>query len=187
MKKAGKDRTKRISKFLSLVLRHKPQHIDLELDKQGWANVNSLIGKAAKNARVVFSRDILEQVVANNDKKRFSFSEDGKSIRANQGHSIEIELGYETSIPPAILYHGTHPKAMNDIMRDGLKKMDRHHVHLSKDTATAEKVGARRGKPILLQVDTKTMHEDGHLFYVSTNGVWLTDHVPPKYLIKLEG
>ncbi len=186
MKKVGKDKTKRISKFLSLVLRHKPQHIDIELDKQGWADVNTLIRKSANNANVIFNRAMLEQVVANNDKKRFAFSEDGTRIRANQGHSIDIDLGYEASDPPIILYHGTHPKAMNAIMRDGLKKMTRHHVHLSKDIATAEKVGSRRGKPILLQIDTKTMLEDGHLFYVSTNGVWLTDHVPPKYLTKLE-
>jgi len=184
MKKIGKDKTKRISKFLSMILRHKPETIGLTLDKQGWADVDTLLEKARKRGKHI-SRDLLNQVVETNDKKRFAFSEDGKSIRASQGHSIEIDLAYEESIPPDILYHGTYQPVIDAIFKDGLKKMQRHHVHLSVETKTAEKVGSRHGKVVILSVDTKAMHEEGHLFYVSANGVWLTEVVPPKFLTKV--
>lgn len=184
MKKVGKDKTKRISKFLSMILRHKPETIGLALDKQGWADVDTLLQKAQKRGKYI-SRELLEQIVETNDKKRFAFSEDGKRIRASQGHSIEIDLAYEESIPPDLLYHGTYQPVVGAIFKEGLKKMQRHHVHLSTNIKTAENVGSRHGKVVILSVNTKAMQEEGHVFFVSANGVWLTESVPPQFLSKV--
>ena len=171
----------RLSKFLSLMLRHKPQTIGLTLDAQGWAEVDDLIAKMAQAGTSV-SREQLEHVVATSDKKRFAFSEDGVYIRANQGHSLEIDLGLEPRTPPDRLYHGTATRFLDAILQEGLVKGSRQHVHLSGDEATALQVGRRHGKPVVLSVEAGRMHEDRYMFYRSSNGVWLSEHVPAHYL-----
>jgi putative RNA 2'-phosphotransferase len=171
----------KISKFLSLVLRHQPEKIGLSLDESGWASVERLI-EASRKHRVEITLEELHNVVANDDKKRFSLSEDGLLIRANQGHSIEVELGYDPITPPEILYHGTAERFLNSIKQQGLVKGKRHHVHMSADTDTAMKVGQRHGKPVILTVKAGSMEQDGFVFYLSANGVWLTEHVPVQYL-----
>lgn len=173
--------TTRVSKFLSLVLRHKPEEIGLSLDANGWAGVSELLQRMSA-AGVKIDRTTLERVVAVNNKKRFAFSDDGTRIRANQGHSVEVELGYQPQTPPAVLYHGTAEKNVQAILKEGLVKQSRHHVHLSADTDTAVKVGQRHGKPVVLQVSAGEMRKDGHVFYRSANGVWLTEGVPPRYI-----
>lgn len=170
-----------ISKFLSLVLRHQPETIQLTLDGNGWANVEELIAKCAKH-NYGFSKEELREIVFTNDKKRFSFNEEETGIRANQGHSIEVDLALNASEPPEVLYHGTVSKFLENIQREGLLKMSRQHVHLSKDKETAEKVASRRGSPIILVVNSIKMQGDGFTFFISENGVWLTDHVPAKYI-----
>jgi len=172
----------KISKFLSLVLRHKPEEIGLKLDEAGWTSVAELMGACRDNG-VEFSMEELHSVVANNDKKRFSFSENGLLIRANQGHSVEVELGYHPATPPELLFHGTADRFLDSIKEHGLIKGQRHHVHLSADAETAQSVGRRHGKPITLQVRAGQMQQDGFVFYISTNGVWLTEHVPVPYLV----
>jgi putative RNA 2'-phosphotransferase len=172
----------RISKYLSKHLRHEPEALGLELAPGGWVSVEHLLTAAAERHGVYISRDALSEVVANNDKKRFSFDETGRLIRANQGHSAEVDLGLEPVEPPALLYHGTGETSLPAILRDGLMKMARHHVHLSGDEATARTVGRRHGKPVVLEIDAAAMRRDGLLFYRSANGVWLVDHVPPIYL-----
>ncbi|HYE71760.1 MAG TPA: RNA 2'-phosphotransferase [Blastocatellia bacterium] len=172
----------KVSKFLSLVLRHKPEEIGIQLDEAGWTPVDTLL--AALNSHgLSITREELEQVVSNNEKKRFAFSDDGRLIRANQGHSVEVELGYTPQTPPEVLYHGTVEKFLPSIKEQGLIKGQRHHVHLSPDRETAIKVGQRRGKPIVIEVDAARMHADGVIFYRSENGVWLTDHVPVQHLV----
>jgi putative RNA 2'-phosphotransferase len=170
-----------LSKFLSLILRHKPQTIGLSLDKKGWANIEDLITKA-NHHNVPLTIESLKRIVANNDKKRFKLSEDGTGIRASQGHSIEVDLELREAEPPSILYHGTAFKNIDSIKVKGLVKGQRHHVHLSPDPKTAISVGARYGKPFVIQVQAQRMHEEGYAFYQSQNGVWLTDSVPPLYL-----
>ena len=173
---------KRISKFLSLLLRHKPETIGLKLDENGWADVEELIHKSKKR-RMHFSISDLEKVVAENDKQRFSFNEDNSKIRANQGHSIKnINLGFEAIEPPENLYHGTVEKFLDSIKANGLQKMNRQHVHLSEDLITATKVGSRRGKPIISVINSGLMFCEGYEFYKSKNGVWLTDQVPSKFI-----
>jgi len=176
------DRTRHVSKFLSLVLRHAPETIGLGLDEQGWASVEELI-EACNRSGTPLTREELEHVVATSDKKRFAFSEDGLRIRANQGHSIKVDLGFEPREPPEVLYHGTARRVLESILKEGLIKGARHHVHLSSDAATAAKVGSRHGKPVVLVVKSGQMHVDGYAFYLSQNGVWLTDHVPSEYLV----
>jgi putative RNA 2'-phosphotransferase len=171
-----------ISKFLSLILRHAPETIGLVLDEHGWADVDELLVKAAKKGKT-FSREELEEVVVTNDKQRFAFNEDKSRIRASQGHSIDVELQLEAKEPPETLYHGTVPKFLDSIRRQGLKKMSRQYVHLSADRLTAEKVGSRRGEAVILAVRSKEMSADGFGFFLSENGVWLTDHVPMKYIV----
>ena len=174
----------RISKFLSLVLRHKPGTIGLELDENGWTDTNELLEKMSQNGKSI-DFEQLNIVVENNPKKRFAFNEDKTRIRANQGHSIKIDLGFEPQQPPEILYHGTGTKYLESILEQGLKKQKRHHVHLSADKETATKVGQRHGKLAMLEVATITMYQDGYKFYLSENGVWLTDEVPIEYLRQL--
>ena len=171
----------RLSKFLSLVLRHQPEKIGITLDKNGWTNVDTLLAQSYKN-RVQLSPEILEQVVETNNKKRFSFNADKTKIRANQGHSVEIDLGYQPQKPPAILYHGTSEKAATSIIKTGIDKRKRYHVHLSTSIETALEVGKRHGKPAVFLVDATAMHADGLAFYLSENKVWLTEQVPAKYL-----
>lgn len=171
----------RISKFLSLVLRHEPEKAGLTLDSAGWVAVDDLLrGLASTGHRI--TRDELEVVVAQNDKKRFAFSEDGTRIRASQGHSVEVELDYAAATPPEGLFHGTADRFLDSILACGLMKAQRHHVHLSAERATAVKVGGRHGRPVILQVNAGAMHRAGHAFFRSANGVWLTDHVPVQFL-----
>jgi putative RNA 2'-phosphotransferase len=174
-------RKTKISKFLSLVLRHKPAEIGLSLDENGWAEVAGLIKKSAAKGRG-FTFEELVEVVATNDKKRFGFDAAKTKIRANQGHSIEVEIGFEEKAPPAVLYHGTAERNVASILENGLQKMARHHVHLSAETKTARAVGVRYGKPAILEIDTGKMLAEGFKFYVSANGVWLVDAVPPEFL-----
>lgn len=169
-----------ISRFMSLVLRHQPDKIGLTLDAQGWTSVEELIEKMQK-AGENLNHGILEEVVANNNKKRFAFNEDKTRIRASQGHTIEIELGYEPKEPPEILYHGTAFKNIASILQKGILKGDRHHIHLSKDEETAMNVGNRHGKPVLLIIKAQRMFKDDIPFYCSENGVWLTEYIHPKY------
>jgi len=171
----------RTSKFLSLILRHKPGEIGLHLDDHGWAEVNELIAKSALAGRGFTAQD-LEEIVATNDKQRFAYNDDKSRIRASQGHSIDVELQLETMVPPELLFHGTVEKFLPAIRSQGLLKMNRHHVHMSQDKATAERVGERRGEAIILTVRSGEMNKDGFGFYLSANGVWLTDHVPVKYI-----
>lgn len=171
----------RISKFLSLMLRHDPDSIGLTLDQQGWTSIDNLIASASQHG-VPMDRGLIETIVRESDKQRFAISEDGQSIRANQGHSVEVELGYVATPPPDLLYHGTTEKYMVSIYEQGLLKGTRHHVHLSADPETAFKVGQRHGKPVILVVDSATMFSDGAVFFRSANGVWLTEHVPANRL-----
>lgn len=171
----------RFSKFLSLVLRHEPERIGLTLDSAGWVDVNTLL-TAANQANFKLTRAQLEEVVAQNDKQRFRFNEDGTRIRASQGHSVTVELGLTPQTPPAMLYHGTATRFLAAIQQEGLKPGSRQQVHLSADEATASKVGARHGKPVVLTVNSAQMAADGYAFYRADNGVWLTDKVPPVYL-----
>ncbi|GAB3501889.1 RNA 2'-phosphotransferase [Emticicia fontis] len=172
---------KSISKFLSLVLRHQPLEIGLILNENGWADVAELMQKSATKGKR-FSMEELEEIVTTNDKKRFSFNGDKTQIRANQGHSVEIDLALQPVAPPEVLYHGTAQKNLDSILAKGIQKMNRQYVHLSKDTETAHKVGARHGKPVILTINATQMQQDGLLFYQSDNGVWLTDSVDPKYI-----
>jgi putative RNA 2'-phosphotransferase len=172
----------KISKFLSLVLRHRPEQIGIQLDVAGWVAVDELLAACRAHGRAITLAE-LQSIVTNNDKQRFSFSADGSLIRANQGHSIGVELGYEPAPPPATLYHGTAERFLDSIKAQGLLKGRRHHVHLSADEVTAIKVGQRHGKPVILRVQAEAMHSDGFSFYLSENGVWLTEHVPITYLI----
>jgi putative RNA 2'-phosphotransferase len=173
-----------ISKFLSLVLRHSPQTIHLNIDKNGWVNIDELIQNANKYKRMHLTVDLINTIVKTNDKQRFILSDDGKRIRANQGHSINIDLELEAKTPPDILYHGTASRFLDSIMKDGLKPMSRQHVHLSQTEETALKVGKRHGKPIVLFINAKNMFEDGYKFYLSENNVWLVNNVPAKYIKK---
>ena len=169
------------SKFLSLILRHEPAKFGVVLDEAGWTDVAALLEACRRHGRAI-DPALLEQIVATNDKKRFSFDETGTRIRANQGHSVEVELGYEPASPPALLYHGTATRFLEAIRAEGLKKMARHHVHLSADELTAVKVGQRHGKPAVLLVDAMAMTTAGFSFFLSTNGVWLVDHVPARFI-----
>lgn len=175
-----KRRTK-ISKFVSLVLRHQPETAGLVLEPGGWVTVEALLTGAA-TAGLTITRDELDEVVARCDKQRFGFDDTGTQIRAHQGHSVEVELQFIAAEPPAELYHGTAERNRAVIALDGLLKMARHHVHLSADIDTAMKVGGRHGKPIVFVVGASAMRAAGHAFFRSTNGVWLVEHVPPRYL-----
>lgn len=173
--------TKRLnetSKFLSYVLRHEPQAIGLQLDSEGWADIESLIAGAAEDGRRL-NMDLIQAVVSSSDKKRFSLSDDGLRIRAVQGHSTDtVSLQHVEKEPPELLYHGTATRFLESIKEKGLIPGSRHHVHLSQDMQTAIAVGQRYGKPVVLKVDALRMHQQGFKFFQAENGVWLTDHVP---------
>lgn len=166
------------SKYLSRHLRHQPARLGLTLQPGGWVDVDELLAACARNG-FALTRAELEKVVTRNDKRRYSFDAGGRRIRAVQGHSVEVDLQLAPAVPPAVLFHGTGPRALAAIRREGLVAMGRHHVHLSGDRETAERVGARRGRPVVLEVDAGAMHAGGHVFFVSENGVWLTASVPP--------
>ncbi len=172
----------RHSKLLSLILRHKPEIVGLQLDEYGWVNISDLIEALESNGHSI-SFELLEQIIQTSDKQRFAFNEEKTKIRANQGHSVSgVDLQLKEIQPPEALYHGTVEKFMTLIEESGLKKMKRQHVHLSETLETAKNVGSRRGKPIILNVQSGAMYRDGFKFYRSKNGVWLTDSVPYKYL-----
>lgn len=175
----NEQRTVKVSKYLSKHLRHQPERIGLRPDEAGWVEIDDLLAALAAHSFRV-TRDELDHVVASNDKQRFTI--DGTRIRANQGHTIDVDLGLEPAEPPAYLYHGTMARFLDAIRAEGLRPMNRHDVHLSRDRETATRVGARRGRPVVLAVDAGAMHRDGHTFRVSANGVWLTEAVPTRYL-----
>lgn len=170
-----------ISKFISKYLRHEPHILGLTLEPGGWVRIEDLLDGAEKHG-FPFTIDELFQVVNENDKQRFAVDETLKKIRANQGHSTEVDLQLIEARPPTQLFHGTVMTSLDVILLEGLKKMNRHDVHLSNDVETATKVGARRGQPVVLIIDSGKMFQDGYTFRVSENGVWLTDHVPPNYI-----
>lgn len=174
----------KVSKYLSKHLRHEPEALGLELAPGGWVGVDVLLEACARHG-FPFTRAELEEVVARSDKRRFAFDETATLIRANQGHSVEIDLQLERAAPPPVLYHGTGQRSVEVILADGLRRMSRHHVHLSTDAETARRVGARHGRPVVFEVDAARMAAAGHEFYVSANGVWLVEQVPAEYLRRL--
>ena len=176
--------TTRRSKLLSLVLRHNPGSIGIRLDAQGWVPVPELLTQLAKHQQPLTLEE-LEYIVDTNAKQRFKFSDDRSRVRASQGHSVDVELGYAPVAPPELLYHGTAVQHQENIVREGLRKMSRHHVHLSADLATARTVGQRHGRLVLFAIAAGALHRAGHVFYQADNGVWLTDEVPPEYLTRL--
>ena len=168
-------------KFLSLVLRHKPETIGLILDPQGWADIDSLLSGCRKKG-LELDRKTLERITEADDKQRFQFSTDGLKLRACQGHSVPVDLEFEPMVPPDKLYHGTTERFLASILKKGLVKGRRLYVHLSQDVETARKVGSRRGPASILEIRSRDMHHSGLRFYLTANGVWLTDHVPAQYL-----
>ena len=173
---------KETSKYMSLILRHKPETIGISLDEHGWANVDKLIAGISKTHEI--NMDILEEIVSSDEKQRYSFNDDKTKIRANQGHSIQVDVELEEKEPPMILWHGTGEKFVASIDEQGLIPKSRLYVHLSQDEETAFKVGTRHGKPVLYMVKAADMFKAGYKFYLSKNGVWLTKEVPVKYLEK---
>lgn len=171
----------RVSKFLSKHLRHQPERLGLTLQAGGWVAIDDFLTACARQ-RFPIDHSELTEIVATSDKQRFAFDPTGLLIRANQGHSVDVDLQLEALAPPALLYHGTGTGTVDAILRTGLVRMARHHVHLSADVATALKVGARHGRPVVFQVDAAALQRDGFTFYRSANGVWLIDAVPPAYL-----
>jgi putative RNA 2'-phosphotransferase len=175
------NKLKQISKSLSYVLRHRPDSLGIDLETGGWIAVDVLLPAFEKSGKHL-SPEILREVVASNDKQRFEFSDDGLRIRARQGHSVGVELGYEPATPPAVLFHGTAAHNLDSIFEKGLLKGRRHHVHLSTNKQSMIQVAMRHGKPVLLVVQASQMHAAGHKFFVTGNNVWLTEHVPPNYI-----
>lgn len=173
--------SKKISKRLSYVLRHAPETIGIELEENGWVLVERLLGQLSRNGLKV-DRPTLDQVVATNEKKRFEFSEDGERIRARQGHSVRVDLGYQAMEPPETLWHGTAERHLESIGKTGLNKASRHHVHMSENRELMLEVGRRHGKATLVEIAARRMHEAGHEFFLTENGVWLTDNVPREFL-----
>ena len=176
--------TDKLSKFISLVLRHRPEAAGISLDEHGWADVDDLLKGIVLTGRKI-DREKLEEIVATDAKQRYSFNEEKTLIRANQGHSIPVDVELKEQRPPWILYHGTADRFMVKIASEGLKKMSRLYVHLSENIETAVKVGRRHGSPVVLEVHSGEMYKDGCKFYLSENGVWLTEYVNVKYFVKL--
>ena len=177
----AQNRFTKISKYLSYHFRHRPDLLGLELAPGGWVEIDKLL-TASQQLKFPITLSELRHVVEHNDKQRFSFDATNTLIRANQGHSVRVDLQLQPKIPPEILYHGTHVGAVSAIKAQGLQKMSRHQVHLSANYQTARDVGSRRGKPVVFEIDTQAMHHQGFTFYLSDNGVWLVDSVPRKYL-----
>lgn len=175
----------KLSKFLSLILRHKPEAANIELDEHGWANVEDLITGINQTGRKI-NLEILEEIVNTDQKQRYSFNTDKTLLRANQGHSVPVDVELAEQKPPEFLYHGTADRFLSSIMAEGLKPMSRLYIHLSKDTETAWKVGKRHGIPVILKINSGKMYEDGYKFYLSANGVWLTKQIIPIYFTLLE-
>ena len=181
-----------LSKLLSKVLRHEPELLGLLLDRQGWTDVEELLRKLNRAGRAdaplrlkrlgTVGLEMLQEVVRTNDKQRFEFSEDGRRIRAVQGHSLNVDLGYPEMRPPAVLYHGTAFESWRAIDQEGLKPMSRQQVHLSSDVETANRVGQRHGRPLVLAIDAEAMHHQGAVFYLAPNGVWLVNEVPRRFI-----
>ena len=171
----------RHSKLLSLVLRHKPETIGLQLDEGGWVPIAELIASAAEHGHPL-SDELIREVVATNDKQRFALSEDGLRIRANQGHSVDVDLGLEAAEPPEVLFHGTATRYLESIRRHGLRPGSRQHVHLSPDETTAVRVGSRHGKPVVLRIATARLRRAGQAFFLAANGVWLTSSIDPAFI-----
>lgn len=171
----------KVSKYISLILRHKPEEAGITLDKMGWAGTIELVEGVAKKYPGFTINDLI-QIVKTDDKQRYSFTPNFARIRANQGHSVKVDLGLKPVEPPEYLYHGTGVKYMDDILKTGLIPKSRHHVHLSKDMETALAVGERHGKPVIFRIAAACMHEMGYVFYTSENGVWLTDKVPVEFM-----
>jgi putative RNA 2'-phosphotransferase len=169
------------SKLLSFILRHRPDEAGITLDPQGWVAVDALVAGLRARGTTITRAD-LDRVVAADSKQRYAYSDDGTRIRASQGHSVDVELGYEPAVPPALLYHGTAERNLASILATGLDRRERHHVHLSAAVATARQVGGRHGRPVVLHVDAARMHADGFAFFMTANGVWLVERVPPDYL-----
>jgi putative RNA 2'-phosphotransferase len=174
-----------MSSFISLHLRHEPEKLGLVLEPGGWVTVADILAGCARRGKPL-ARAELDEIVRTDGKQRFSFDESGERIRANQGHSTSVDLQLEPAHPPAVLFHGTASRNVDSIRRHGLRKMARHHVHLSFDIAAARTVGGRHGKPVVFEVDAAGMKHRGYSFYRSVNGVWLTDEVPPEFLRLLE-
>lgn len=175
----------KLSVFISLILRHKPEAINIRLDEQGYANVEELI-KGVNNSGRYLTMDTLEEIVRTDKKGRYSFNNDKTKIRANQGHSIKVDVELKEVIPPNVLYHGTADRFIDSILNNGIKKMNRLYVHLSDNIKTATQVGNRHGKVVILKINSERMTKDGYKFYLSENGVWLTDFVPNFYIELLE-
>ena len=174
------------SKFLSLILRHKPETIGITLDEHGWADVDALIAGVNRTGNYTLDRTMLEEIVRTDGKQRYSFSEDGTRIRANQGHSVQVDVELAETVPPEYLWHGTAERFAEPILAEGLKPMSRLYVHLSADEETARRVGVRHGKLFLLRVRSGEMARQGHTFWLSRNDVWLTKAVPPEFLEKCD-
>ncbi len=180
------NKSDKLSVFLSLVLRHQPEAANIKLDKHGWANVEELLEGVNRTGRVI-NKEILEEIVAKDKKQRYSFNEDKTLIRANQGHSVPVDVELKEQEPPEFLYHGTATRFMDSIEKEGLKPMGRLYVHLSKDVETAKIVGKRHGAPVILQVHSGVMYRENCKFYLSENGVWLTEKVDTKYFGRVKG
>jgi len=175
---AGKTNLTHIGKYLALILRHDPGSIGLKLDKNGWADIDELVSKSKKK----LTREIIEEVVKTDNKQRYRISDDGKKIRASQGHSIKVDLGLEPKKPPKYLFHGTAERFVDSILDKGIEKRSRHDVHLSLNEETAQSVGKRHGKPVILRIKAAEMHDKGYEFRLSDNKVWLTAEVPPEFI-----
>ena len=176
----------RIGKHLAYLLRHHPESAGLDMDGHGWVCVDDLIEGVNEYSPFFLDYDILDAVVANDDKQRYAYSDDKAYIRANQGHSVNVDVGLEEAVPPDVLWHGTAVQFVDAIEQEGLLPQSRLYVHLSEDLETAITVGQRHGSPFVFEVDTRTMHDDGYVFLISKNGVWLTDNVPPEYLSRYD-
>lgn len=176
------DKFQKTSKFLSLILRHKPEVIGISLDKNGWADVSGLIEGVNRNGKYFLDMSTLEEIVRTDEKQRYSFSQDKKKIRANQGHSVRVDVELKETRPPETLWHGTGEKYTDSINAEGLKPKSRLYVHLSADVETARKVGKRHGRPVVYKINSGEMYRQGYIFYLSENGVWLTGNVPSGFL-----
>lgn len=174
-----------LGRFISLILRHKPETIGIRLDEHGWAEVPELLEGINRSGRAI-DMETLERIVRENEKQRYAFNQDHTRIRARQGHSLEVDVELQSRTPPDTLYHGTAERFLNSILKDGICRQSRQYVHLSREEETAFAVGRRHGKPVVLVLDAGRMNRDGTLFYCSENGVWMCGHVPPEYILEIK-